>query len=342
MTVHIGLVGYGNIGRLHHRVIDGLPGARVTAVVRRAGDVPGVRTYRDYALMLADPGVEVVALCTPSGLHAEQAVAALRAGKHVVVEKPFTLDVAEGQRAVREARERGLLLSVISQRRFAPHHVAIKRVIEENRLGRLILGETRQWWRRDQEYYDTVSWRGTVALDGGVLMNQAIHAIDLLRWLMGPVAEVSGHCDTLTHRMEAEDCAVAALRFGSGALGVISATTCMPIGVPADTTVIGELGTVTVRGNDIARWEVPGVPPPGPDEDGGGGENRAMDMADLGHRRQWRDIVDALASGRDPLVTGEDGLASSALVAAIYRSWREGRPVRPEHQALRDSEEAVR
>lgn len=332
MTLNIGLTGYGNIAQLHHRVINSIDGAQVSAVCRRRGqDVDGIPTFHDYDTMLRDSETDVIALCTPSGHHAGQALAAIEAGKHVVVEKPFTLDLDRGAEAIKAARARHQVLAVISQRRFAPQSQALKKALDTSALGRIVLGETLQRWRRDQAYYDQTDWRGTIALDGGVLMNQAIHAIDMLRWLLGPVDEVFGYCDTLTHRMEAEDSAVATLRFTSGALGVIAATTSMSTGIPAETTIIGERGVVTFQGNDVTRWEVPSVAEPEASGATGGGENQPMDMADTDHKRQWRDILNAIVDGRDPLVTGEEGLASAALVMAIYRSWQKGHPVRPEH-----------
>lgn len=336
MSIEVGIVGYGNIGQLHHRVIDACDGARVSAVVHRGfplGDA-GVRTYPSLRELLANSRVDVVVICTPSGLHAEQALAALRAGRHVVVEKPLTLHARLGKAVVDEARRRGLLLSVIAQRRFAPHNQLLKQALHDGRLGRPVLGESLQRWRRGNDYYAAKAWRGTWAMDGGVLMNQAIHAIDLLRWMLGPVEEAHGVCATTTHDIEVEDSAVATLRFTSGALGVISATTSAPRGMAAELNLIGERGVVALHEQGVVRWEVPHLLPPKDDVDTGSGADQPMNISDRGHRRQWSDILAALNERRDPAVTGEEGLLSAALVLAIYRSWRQGRPVRPNFQHL--------
>lgn len=336
MEIGVGIVGFGDIARLHQRAICQVPGVRLVAVAtRRAGlDLPGVRVYRTYEQLLDDPAVTVVAVCTPNGAHAAQALAALRAGRHAVVEKPLTLDVESGRRVVEEARRRALLLSVISQRRLSPPGRQVFDALRRPEVGRPVLGEVHVRWHRDQAYYDATPWRGSDQLDGGVLLNQAIHSIDLLRWLMGPVAEVYGMGATLTHCVEAEDTAVAVLRFRSGALGTISATTSSPVGIPAEVTVFCEHACISLGDYGISRWEAP-FPPPceesRPPSERSTGAWSASAISGLGHVRQWTDIVAALREGREPAVTGEAGLASAALALAVRRSWREGRAVVPEY-----------
>lgn len=336
MEIGVGIVGYGDIARLHQQAICQVPGVRLVAVAtsRDRVDLPGVRVYRSYEELLQDAAVALVAVCTPNGAHAGQALAALRAGRHVLVEKPLTLDVESGRRVVDEARRRGLLLSVISQRRLSPTAQQVLAALHRPDVGRPVLGEVHVRWHRDQAYYDAAAWRGSDALDGGVLLNQAMHSIDLLLLFMGPVAEVYGMGATLTHRVEAEDTAVAVLRFRSGALGTISATTSSPVGIPADVTLFCEHGCISVGDYGISRWDVPF---PASCEGASGEPERSTgawspkEISGRGHVRQWTDVVAALRDGRDPAVTGEAGLASAALALSVRRSWMEGRAVVPEY-----------
>jgi UDP-N-acetyl-2-amino-2-deoxyglucuronate dehydrogenase len=335
-TLGVGIVGYGSIGRTHHRALSECEGVEVVAATRsRAGAGPreldaSLAWCTDAEELIGRTDVDVVCICTPSGSHATLAIEALRNGKHVVVEKPLCTDLETGERAVRLARNSGQLLSVISQRRFEPQNVHLRGLLHERLLGRPILGEALVRWYRGQDYYDSAPWRGTLAEDGGVLLNQAIHVIDLLCWLLGPVAEVSATTATLAHEMEAEDTAVATLHFASGALGVVAASTATRPGLPAELNLFFERGAVSVHDDRVVRWDVP-EPLPAPPVDAGAGSGAADPAAitALGHLRQWRDIVAALREGREPSVTGEDGLATVAVVLSAYESARTCRPVRP-------------
>jgi UDP-N-acetyl-2-amino-2-deoxyglucuronate dehydrogenase len=331
--VRVGIVGFGQIGRTHFDALKSCPDAQVVAISRRQppSEDLGVAWHADYQELLHRPDVDLVAICTPSGDHAPQALAALEAGKGVIVEKPLALTLAEGDRVVRTARERGLFLSVISQRRTEPACRYLQEGIIAGRLGRPVLGEALVRWHRDQRYYDSAPWRGTRAMDGGVLMNQAIHAIDLLCWLFGPVTEVSGSTATLARRIEAEDTAVAALRFASGALGAITATTATSPGLPAELNLFWDRGLISLHDASVVRWEAPDLPPPPADKLPGSGSANPAAIGSLGHLRQWQDIVAAYREGRDPLVTGEDALATVSTILAIEEAGRTGRAVRPEY-----------
>ncbi len=333
--VRVGILGFGQIGRTHLQAISTFDDAEVVAVSRRErpAEDPRVDWHADYRELIARPDVDLVAICTPSGLHAGQALAALDAGKGVVVEKPLALTVEDGAKVVQTAQERGLFLSVISQRRTEDAARALKQALDDGLLGRPVLGEALVRWSRDQAYYDSAEWRGTQAMDGGVLMNQAIHAIDLLCWLLGPVESVSGATATMVRRMEAEDTASATLRFASGALGSITATTAIAPGLPAELNLFAERGVASLHDAAVARWEIPGVEPPAQAGQPGSGSTNPAAIGSLGHQRQWQDILDAYRDGRDPLVTGEDGLATVATILAIEESSRTGRAVRPAYTA---------
>jgi predicted dehydrogenase len=314
--VRVGIVGYGSIGKIHAEALARCSGAQLVGIAGRD----------EYRQLLARPDVDLVCLCTPSGLHGRQALEALAAGKHVVVEKPLALTLAEGQALVSEAAGRGLFLSVFFQRRLEPHHLYVKEAVESGRLGRPVLAEALVRWHRPQSYYDSAAWRGTRELDGGVLMNQAIHYVDLLRWLMGPVAEVSGATATLTHRMESEDTAAATLRFASGALGLVAATTSAWPGAPAELNLFFERGQIRVCGPEVTRWEVPDLPPPAPVAvEQAGSVTPAAPVA--GHLALWAELLSALREGRAPLVTPQEALDDLAVVLGVYEASRTGQAV---------------
>jgi UDP-N-acetyl-2-amino-2-deoxyglucuronate dehydrogenase len=329
--VRIGIVGFGQIGRIHLQALAQCPDATVVAVARRSDPPPdlAIDWHADADELVRRPDIDLVAVCTPSGDHAAHALAALEAGKGVVVEKPLALTVAAGERVVRTARGRGLFLAAISQRRTEPACRYLKDALDAGRLGRPVLGEALVRWHRDRAYYESAPWRGTRSMDGGVMMNQAIHTIDLLRWLFGSVAAVTGATATRVHRIEAEDTAAATLRFANGALGVISATTATTPGLPAELNVFCERGLVSLHDATVVRWEIPDVPPPPSVEAPGSGSSDPAAIGILGHLRQWRDILDAYRDGREPLVTGEDALATVATILAVEEADRTGRAVRP-------------
>ena len=325
--VGIGLVGYGSIGRTHARAITECPGADVVALCRRAGERPDdlageVAMFTQLGDMAAHDEVDVVCICTPSGLHAAQALEAISCGKHVVVEKPLAVRPDDAREVVRAAQAQSVLLGVISQRRFEPAARAIKEAVNSGALGRPVLGEALMRWHRGAEYYAQAEWRGTTADDGGALMNQGIHLVDLLRWFMGPVTEVAGIVGTLVHDIEAEDTAVASLRFASGGMGVIAATTATRPGVPGEVNLFYEHGCVGLTESGVTRWQVPGVP--APDEEPGTATGAADPAAigAVGHLRQWRDIIDAVEAGRAPAVDGHAGLAALEIVDAVYEGNR--------------------
>ena len=215
---------------MHADAIATLPDARLVAVTDVAAGAAtafaaarGCAAEPDLDALLARDDVEVVCVCVPSGLHAEVGVRAAKAGKHLVVEKPIDVTLAAADRLIEAARTAGVALTVISQHRFDPGLIELQRLLGDGALGRLVLGEASTKWYRTQAYYDSADWRGTRAMDGGALMNQGVHYVDLLRWCMGPVAEVTAVCATQAHQIEAEDTALAILRFTSGAVGTIVA-----------------------------------------------------------------------------------------------------------------------
>jgi predicted dehydrogenase len=336
-----GIIGAGVIAQMHAEAIAGLAGARLVAVTDIAAGQAAALAARHRAAaepgpaaLLARDDIDVVCVCVPTGLHAELGMQAAAAGKHLVVEKPIDVSLAAADQLIAAARVAGVALTVISQHRFDPGVVALRRLLEAGALGRLVLGEARTKWYRSQAYYDSAGWRGTWALDGGALMNQGIHYADLLRWSMGPVAEVTAVCATTSHQMEAEDIALALLRFGSGAVGTLSASTAAYPGFAQRLEISGTGGTAVIEdGELILDSRLDGARGPGhggQDRAGAGLAGAGANAAALGtdsHAAQLADLLDAIDAGRAPAVTGQDGRAALEIVCAAYESAREGRTV---------------
>lgn len=340
-----GIVGCGMIARFHARAIKDVPDSRLVALVSRSRanaekvlaetQTPACDIYPDLAPALARPDLDVVIVTTPSGAHLEPAVAAAQAGKHVVVEKPLEITPERCDRIIDACDRAGVLLCTIFPSRFGDANVELKRAVEAGRFGRLTLGETTCKWWRTQQYYDDGGWKGTKALDGGgALMNQAIHNVDLLLWMMGPATHVTGFSATLAHeRIEVEDTAVACLRFASGALGVIQATTSVYPGLPKTIAVHGDRGTAVVEQDDLLRWEFADPKP----EDAAirqrfavkvgasGGSSNPAAISHVGHSRQLIDFANAIRRGGRPLVDGREGKRAVALICAAYESAISGR-----------------
>jgi UDP-N-acetyl-2-amino-2-deoxyglucuronate dehydrogenase len=340
------IVGCGMIARFHARALQEVPGARLLALVsrnvangRKLNGELGLAcdVYDHLAPVLARRDIHMVIVTTPSGAHLEPAVAAAGAGKHVVVEKPLEITLERCDRIISACERNDVQLCTIFPSRFADANRALKAAVDAGRFGRVTLGETTCKWWRPQSYYDEGGWKGTQALDGGgALMNQAIHNVDLLLWLMGPVTQLSGFTATLAHeRIEVEDTAVACLRFASGALGVIQATTSVYPGLPKTVSIHGDRGSVVIQQDDVLRWDLS----PETEEDrrvrerfaqrtgASGGASNPAAISHVGHARQLADFVEAVQSGRPPLVDGREGRRAVEVIAGIYRSAAEGRTI---------------
>jgi predicted dehydrogenase len=334
------------IAKFHARALAEVPGAKLVALVSRhpanaqavaeAAGVPAA-IYGDLGQALARRDVDIVIITTPSGAHLEPAVAAAQAGKHVVVEKPLEITLERCDRIIEACDRSRVKLCTIFPSRFGDANRALKAAVEAGRFGGLTLGETTCKWWRPQSYYDEGGWKGTQALDGGgALMNQGIHNVDLLQWLMGPVAQISGFSATLAHeRIEVEDTAAACLRFASGALGVIQATTSVYPGLPKTVAIHGDRGSAVIEQDDVLRWEF--NPETAEDRQikerfaqkvgASGGASNPAAISHQGHARQLTDFVQALESGRAPQVDGREGRKAVEIILGIYRSAATGRVV---------------
>jgi len=348
-AIRFGIIGTGVAGGFHARAIDRTPDARLVAVCAARPELAAgmaaqyhAEVVPDLAALLARDDIDAVSICTPSGQHAEQGIAAARAGKHVLVEKPLALTLADADALIAACRDAGVQLGVALQRRTDPNFRAAHNAIAAGALGRMVLGAITVPYLRPQSYYDSAAWRGTWALDGGgALMNQGVHLVDLLLWLMSDeVVEVQARADTLAHTIEVEDVVTAALRFASGALGTIAATTATAPGFPHRVEVYGTQGGMQIEGEAVVRWETAHMPAEGAQagpqvttsgsgqqDAGPGADPRNIHMS--GHTRIIEDFAAAIRAGRAPLVTGEDARRALAVVLAVYESARTGRPVRP-------------
>lgn len=334
-----GLVGCGRVSKRHLDLLGRgqISGARLAAVcdidldrARAAGDAWNVPAFRDLDDLLAAPGVDVVSILTPSGSHAALAVAAAGAGKHVVVEKPMALRLADADAMIRACDLARVKLFVIKQNRFNPPVVAARAALDAGRFGRLVLGTVRVRWTRDQAYYDQDAWRGTWAQDGGVLSNQASHHIDLLEWFMGDVISVHARATTALVKIEAEDTCVATLRFRNGALGIIEATTAArPRDLEGSLSILGERGAVEIGGfavNRIRTWQFTDPEP----QDADIAAQASVDpptVYGFGHQAYYEHVVDCLRLDRAALVHGLEGRRSLELITALYESIETGREV---------------
>jgi predicted dehydrogenase len=344
MPIGFGIIGCGMIASFHSKAIADISGAKLVACYdtfpasadRLAGET-GCRAYHDLDKMLADPDVHVVTIGTPSGAHRDPAVAAAQAGKHVIVEKPLEITLQRCDDIIRACDAAGVVLATIFPSRFHESSQLVKQAIDAGRFGRLTMGDSYVKWFRTQQYYDSGAWRGTWKLDGGgALMNQAIHSVDLLAWLMGPVQAISAHTATLAHeRIEVEDVATASLRFVSGALGVIEATTAVYPGYLKRIEIHGSEGSAVIEEEDIKVWDFANRTArddaivqqmAGKTKTGGGAADPSA-IGHHGHSALFKDVLDAIEKGRLPLVDGAEGRRSVEIILAIYHAAEIGRTV---------------
>jgi predicted dehydrogenase len=332
-----GIIGAGVISTTHAEAIARVPGARLAAVTdtsheaaKRLADLSGCAAEPDIDALLARDDVDIVTVCVPSGLHAEVGVAAAAAGKHLIVEKPIDVTLEAADRLIGAARAAGVKLTVISQHRFDPGLVELRRLIDDGALGTLLLGEASTKWYRSQAYYDSGIWRGTWALDGGSLMNQGVHYVDLLLACMGPVAEVTAITATQTHQIEAEDVALALLRFRSGAVGTIVSSTSVYPGLAQRLEISGTEGTVVIEDGEIISRGLAGEPDVQTAAARPDGQPAGASTPDIGissHVAQIAGFVDAIEHDREPSPTAQDGRAAMEVVLAVYESARERRTI---------------
>ncbi len=344
MSYHFGIIGLGMIAEMHAQAISALDNGVLAACfdvnderTARFRDQFGGSPYTSLDAFLAHPDLDIVTICTPSSLHLESALKAAQAGKHLIVEKPLEITIERCDQIIQAATANNVMLAGIFPSRFYEPALLVKKAIERERFGRIVLADAYVKWHRDQAYYDSSDWKGTWAYDGGgALMNQSIHAIDLLQWFMGPVSKIWSFSGTLSHeRIEVEDTAVASLQFENGALGVIEGTTGAFPGFPKKIEISGSQGSVVLEEGNLTAWNFAKETP----EDeairaafinrakSAGGASDPAAIGFLGHQLQFADMLEALDQNRRPLVDGQEARKAVEIIQAIYESARTGRPV---------------
>jgi len=335
-SFRIALVGCGRISKNHFEAIDKIDGLELVAVcdtdperAKEAGTQWNVAYFTSYERMLAESKADVVTIATPSGLHPEQGVAAAKAGKHVVMEKPMAISLTGADALVQACDKAGVQLFVVKQNRLNPPIQLLKRAVDRNRFGRIYMASCTVHWARPQEYYDQAPWRGTWEFDGGAFMNQASHYVDLIQWLMGPVESVMAKTATLARRIETEDSGIAILKFRSGALGTIEVTMlAYPRNLEGSLTILGEKGSAKIGGtavNKIEHWEFADH-----DDDDKlieGANTSPPNVYGLGHQGYYRNVLAVLRGEAKPDTDGRAGRKSLELILGIYESARTGREV---------------
>ena len=357
--IHFALLGCGRIAKRHADVLGGgqVAGARLVAVcdtdivrAKTFADRHGVASFAslDDMMKSSSERIDVVCVLTPSGAHADHSIAVARHGRHVVVEKPMALKLADADRMIAECEAGGVKLFIVKQNRFNLPVRELRRALEAGRFGKLVLGSVRVRWCRPQSYYDQDAWRGTWAHDGGVFSNQASHHVDLLEWMMGDVESVFAKASNASARIEAEDTGVVVVKFRNGALGTIEATTAVrPADLEGSLSVIGEKGSVEIAGfavNQLRTWKF------ADDTEAAGAEMLARmsenppNVYGLGHVRFLESVVASLRDDLPPSVDGVAGRRSLELITAIYESIESGKevmlPFEPRHCKLGQPDDA--
>jgi UDP-N-acetyl-2-amino-2-deoxyglucuronate dehydrogenase len=336
--MRVGLLGAGNISDTHARAARAIPGIEIAAVcganrekVARLANTYGGVAYDAVDAFLAHRPMDIVAIGSPSGLHAEQAIAAIRCGLHVLVEKPLDVTVAKVDAVIAESARANVKVGVFFQDRLRPDVAAMKRLIDAGRLGKPVFASGRVKWYRPPEYYGTSRWRGTFALDGGgALMNQAIHTVDLLQWLFGPVVQVAARTATRIHAIEAEDTAAAVLEFENGALGIIEATTSVFPGYARRVELSGAEGTLILEGDRLVAADLRNAVDVGTASPTDLESTASPVVSDCTpHQRVFEDFIHAIETNGTPACDAREGRHSVAIVEAIYRSARDGGAHKP-------------
>lgn len=334
--MNFAIVGCGFIAKKHAEAISNIPNAKLKAVCDKieSAMVPyaeryGVNCYTNLSKLLKDPSIDVICICTPSGLHASIAEEVAAAKKHIVLEKPIALTLQESERIIQAAEENQVKLAVVHPNRFRPVVQELKKIMDRGLLGKISHASVKVNWNRTQDYYDQSAWRGTKLFDGGVLMNQAIHNLDLLLWLLGEPDQVFSMQATRLRKIESEDVSIGVLRFKSGALGVVEAsTTVYSSNFEESITIFGEKGTVKIGGKNaiyLEHLEIDGVIE---DEVKELKEKILADPWGIpGHQKIIEDMMTAVKENTNPIVNGVEGKKVLELVLAFYESAQNNAPV---------------
>ncbi|MCF7875716.1 Gfo/Idh/MocA family oxidoreductase [Candidatus Bipolaricaulota bacterium] len=340
MSLKLGLVGAGAAAELHANALKNVEGVSLSAVFNRSSEEAKefaanweINCFDDYEELLAMNELDIIDICTATGTHSQFAVPAAKAGKNLIIEKPLEITPEKCDEIIAAAGQNNVKVAVIFQNRFKDSIRTIRTALRKGRLGRLVLGTANVNWYRSPEYYRN-NWKGTKDLDGGgALINQSIHTIDLLQWLMGDADSITGRVKTLTHEIEGEDIGVATLEFSNGSLGTITGSTAIYPGLDEELGIYGTKGSIELTGSRITTWEMSETKPGDeeiiavPEEEGKSGASNPTDIESENHRRQIQEIVDALRSDKTPPVPGNEAKKSVRIINAIYESSRTGKTI---------------
>jgi len=339
-----GIIGTGDIAAVHARAISSIMNAHLAGVTDLVRDKAlafgkqfNCEIFDSVSALVNSPEIEIICICTPSGTHLEPAMEAINAGKHCIIEKPLEVTMRRCEGIINAARKKNVMVAGIFPMRFLDINMEIRKAVETGRFGKMVLGDVYVKWFRSQSYYDQVKWRGDLKISGGgAIMNQAIHSVDLLRWMMGDVTEVSAFSATIGHNgLGVEDTAIANLRFENGALGVIEASTAVFPGSYKRMEILGTGGSVVIEEEKIIKWEFIDETERdheirihfSGDNNKGGGVSDPKAINDTGHIRQISDMVEAIEAGRPLMIDGEEASKAVEIIEAIYESARTGKTV---------------
>jgi len=337
--VRFGIMGCGMIASYHADAILEIEGARLVGVfdsnreaLEKFCEKYDVQGYESQEMLLGAEDIDVICICLPSGLHYEIAIACTEYKKHVVVEKPMALNVQQCNEIIRSAEKNGVFITVISQLRYSASMEILKKAVDDRALGKIVLADICMRYYRSEAYYAQSKWRGTWKMDGGgALMNQGIHGIDLLQYVMGKVVCVQAISKTLLHSIETEDTLVAILEFENGAIGTVQATTSVYPGFQRELSICGTNGTIVLCEDTIKEWKIKNSEEHYPLSDNvkanmeTGSRPDGMDCSL--HKKQLADFVDCIKDGRRPFIDGYEGKKAVAIICAIYEAAEKGEKI---------------
>jgi UDP-N-acetyl-2-amino-2-deoxyglucuronate dehydrogenase len=336
-----GIIGAGTISDIHARAIEAIPGAKLFGVYSINKNKSLAFAERHHCIsydsldeLVGNPAIDIVCICTPSGIHLDPSIRCIEAGKHCMIEKPLEVTLEKCDQVIEAGEKAGIKIGVIFPSRFYESSMQVKMALEENRFGELVLGDAYVKWSRSDAYYQSAAWRGTWQLDGGgALMNQGIHSVDLLQWYMGRVKSVQAVAANRKHTgIEVEDTIVSTLQFANGALGTIECSTAVFPGTFKRIEIMGTAGTAILEESSLIKWQF--EKESGDDEKirgamtagntSGGGVSNPADISFAGHQRQLEDMIESIETGKRPLIDGIEGRKAVEIVLAIYESARNG------------------
>lgn len=333
-----GIIGAGSIAHIHAKAIKAIPNAILVGIYNTSktkaeafANEHGCTAFNTLDELLNIAAINVVCLCTPSGIHMEPALQCIKAGRHCLIEKPLEVTLERCDAIINAAEKANVKIGVVFPSRFYDESIRLKDAIGENKFGGLALGSAYVKWSRTEAYYQSASWRGTWAYDGGgALMNQGIHSVDLLQWYMGPVEAVQAFSTNIKHKtIEVEDTIVTALQYSNGAVGTLECSTAVYPGSLKRIEIMGTEGTAVLEENNIIKWQFKN------EEDKTninktegkliqGGVSNPADISFIGHQRQIENFISSIKEKKEPLIDGKEGRKAVEIVCAIYESSRKG------------------